>query len=166
MMRRALPALFLAVMALAIGTAHAVLPDEMLADPAQEARAREISKDLRCLVCQNQSIDDSNADLARDMRILVRERIKAGDSDQEIRDFLVARYGDFVLLKPPVEPETYALWLTPPLALLIGAGILIVWYRGRQAGSAATTEQAALSPDDEARIRALMGNDDNKGGKA
>lgn len=166
MIRRALPALFLAFLSLATGTAHAVLPDEILADPAQEARAREISKDLRCLVCQNQSIDDSNADLARDMRILVRERVKAGDSDQEIRDFLVARYGDFVLLKPPVEPETYALWLTPPLALLIGAGILVVWYRGRRTGSGVAIEQAALSAEDEARIRALLGKDGNKGDQA
>ena len=140
--------------------------DAPLDDPVLESRARDLARQIRCLVCQNQSIFDSDADLAKDLRQVVRERITLGESDLAVTDYLVARYGDFVLLKPPVEPETYALWLTPPLALLIGAGILIVWYRGRQAGSAATTEQAALSPDDEARIRDLMGNDDNKGGKA
>ena len=97
--------------------AHAIQPDEVLADPALEARAREIGRELRCLVCQNQSIDDSDADLARDLRVLVRERLQAGDSDRQVVDYVVSRYGDFVLLRPPVKPATYALWFGPLLIL-------------------------------------------------
>ena len=104
------------------GAALAVEPNERLADPALEARAREISKGLRCLVCQNESIDDSGADLAHDIRVLLRERLKAGDTDAQATQFIVARYGNFVLLKPPVEPATYLLWFGPP-ALLLVAGI-------------------------------------------
>jgi cytochrome c-type biogenesis protein CcmH len=99
----------------------AVLPDEMLKDPALEARAREISKDLRCVVCQNQSIDDSDAPLARDLRLVVREQLTMGKSNADTMDYIVQRYGNFVLLKPPVEPATWALWLGP-FAVLIGGG--------------------------------------------
>ena len=113
---------------------HAVEPDEMLADPVLEQRARDISKHLRCLVCQNQSIDDSNADLARDLRILVRERLMAGDSDQQAIDFIVARYGDFVLLKPPVKEETLPLWLGPFALFVLGA-IAIALYYARRSGA-------------------------------
>jgi len=103
------------------GVAVAVEPNERLADPVLEARAREISKGLRCLVCQNESIDDSGADLAHDIRVLLRERLTAGDTDAQAIRFIVARYGDFVLLKPPVEPATYLLWFGPPAVLLVGA---------------------------------------------
>src|SRR5882757_1511228 len=109
---------------------EAVQPDEILADPALEARARVLSKELRCMVCQNQSIDDSDAPLARDLRILVRERLQAGDSDQRVIDFLVARYGEFVLLKPRFSAHTALLWLGPAAVLLIGAcGLLMVARR-------------------------------------
>lgn len=164
---RCLAAILLAgALALSTQLAQAVQPDEILPDPALEARAREISKDLRCLVCQNQSIDDSNADLARDMRILVRERLVAGDSDRQVRDFLVARYGDFVLLTPPVNPGTYALWATPPLTLLLGAGILLFWFRGRRrTGDVGSQTAAALSAQDEARIQALLAQDRDEGGR-
>ena len=118
--------LFLGMALLAALPAHAVEPDEVLQDPALEARAREISEGLRCLVCQNQSIDDSGAPLAKDLRLLVRERLKAGDSNQQIVDFIVARYGEFVLLKPRFETHTLVLWLAAPAvflaALLIEAG--------------------------------------------
>jgi cytochrome c-type biogenesis protein CcmH len=111
--------------------ALAVNPDEVLADPALEQRARVISSSLRCLVCQNQSIDDSNADLARDLRVIVRERLKAGDNDRQIIDYLRARYGDFVLLKPPVERATWLLWFGPPIALVavLGAGLFLATRR-------------------------------------
>ena len=111
----------------------AVLPDEMLADPALEARARTISKDLRCVVCQNQSIDDSDAPLARDLRLVVREQLTLGKSDAETVDYLVTRYGNFVLLKPPVEPATWALWLGPFAVLFGGGAALLAWSRRRTA---------------------------------
>ncbi len=114
--------------------AGAVQPGEMLADPALEGRAREISKELRCLVCQNQSIDDSDAELAHDLRILVRERVAAGDSDGEVVDYVVSRYGDFVLLRPPFKVATYALWLGPAVILVIGLVAVAVYYRRRGAG--------------------------------
>jgi cytochrome c-type biogenesis protein CcmH len=113
--------------------AHAVQPDEILKDPVLEARARDLSAGLRCLVCQNQSIDDSNAELARDIRVLVRERLVAGDSDSQIRDFLVQRYGAFILLKPPFETGTLLLWGTPFLVLILGgAAILVAARRGKR----------------------------------
>ncbi len=112
--------------------AAAVQPNEMLQDPVLEARARDISKHLRCLVCQNQSIDDSDADLAHDLRVLVRERLTAGDTDEQANHFLTARYGDFVLLKPPVEPATWLLWFGPAAILLLGAGGTIVFLRRRK----------------------------------
>src|ERR1700742_2575239 len=120
----------LVLAALAVSQARAVLPDEGMADPAKEARARDLSRELRCMVCQNQSIDDSEAPLARDIRLLVRERIAAGDSDTQVLDFLVARYGEFVLLKPRFERQTLALWLVPPF-LLIG-GALVLWRPTRR----------------------------------
>src|SRR5215471_12453719 len=111
--------------------ASAVQPDEILADAALEARARALSKELRCMVCQNQSIDDSDAPLARDLRILVRERLQAGDNDREVIDFLVARYGEFVLLKPRLAWHTAVLWATPVVLLLIGTVVLLRLARGR-----------------------------------
>jgi cytochrome c-type biogenesis protein CcmH len=113
------------------GAAHAVQPSEQLADPAQEARARRLSAELRCLVCQNQSIDDSDAELARDLRRLVRERISAGESDPSIRAFLVARYGEFILLRPPFSIKTALLWTLPALALIGGAWIAAGLFRRR-----------------------------------
>ena len=110
---------------LAGSSAHAVEPAERLADPALEARARALSQELRCLVCQNQSIDESNADLAHDLRVLLRQRLAAGDTDRQVLDYLVARYGVFVLLDPPFAPATYLLWLTPP-ALVLGVGIFLI----------------------------------------
>jgi cytochrome c-type biogenesis protein CcmH len=124
----------------------AVQPDEQLADPTLEARARDISGGLRCLVCQNQSIDDSDAPLARDLRLLVRERLQAGDSDDQVQNYLVARYGDFILLKPPFETATLLLWGTPVAALIAG-GILAVGMRRRKANPQALSheEEAALA---------------------
>jgi len=113
--------------------AGAVQPDEVLADPALEARARSIGQELRCLVCQNQSIDESDAPLARDLRILVRERLTAGDTDAEILAFVTARYGDFVLLEPPFKPKTWLLWLAPAAILLLGAFGVLTMARRRGA---------------------------------
>ena len=135
--------------------AYAVQPDEIMADPVKEARARELSRELRCMVCQNQSIDDSEAPLARDLRLLVRERISAGDSDAQVIDFLVARYGEFVLLKPRLEPHTLLLWLLPPL-VLAGSG-LALWMHGRRSRPAAP--DVTLTPDEEARLSALMADE-------
>ncbi|MGY4320317.1 cytochrome c-type biogenesis protein [Bradyrhizobium sp. JR3.5] len=137
--------------------ARAVLPDEIMADPAKEARARELSKELRCMVCQNQSIDDSEAPLARDLRLLVRERISAGDSDRQVIDFLVARYGEFVLLKPRLNEHTLVLWLTPPLALLLGGFAL--WRLGRRKANPAAgggDSTPGLTSDEEARLERLL----------
>jgi cytochrome c-type biogenesis protein CcmH len=136
--------------------ARAVSPDEMLDDPALEQRARDISRELRCLVCQNQSIDDSNADLARDLRLLVRERLRAGDSDDEVTAYVVARYGDFVLLRPPFKPSTYALWLGPGAALLIAAAAAALYLR-RQ--SRRPDPAPPLSREESARLRQLLGRD-------
>jgi cytochrome c-type biogenesis protein CcmH len=137
--------------------AHAVEPGERLADPALEARAREVSRQLRCLVCQNESIDDSNADLAHDLRLLVRERIKAGDSDRQVLDFLVSRYGDFILLKPPMMPETYALWLGPPALLLLGGAGLLAYFRRRRKAPEAP---APLSPTERQSLDRLLAGGD------
>src|SRR5689334_19233708 len=140
--------------------ARAVLPDEVMHDPVKEARARDLSRELRCMVCQNQSIDDSEAPLARDLRLLVRERIAAGDSDNQVIDFLVARYGQFVLLKPRFEQQTFVLWLLPPL-LLIGGG-LTLWLQARRRARR-NSEAAGLSAEEEARIAALMSSDASPG---
>ena len=115
---------------------HAVEPNEMLANPTLEARARALSRELRCMVCQNQSIDDSEAPLAHDLRVLVRERLKAGDSDAQVIDFLVARYGEFVLLKPRLSWHTAALWGLPPVALAIGMTIILIVIRRRKTAPA------------------------------
>jgi cytochrome c-type biogenesis protein CcmH len=124
--------------------ALAVRPDEMLADPGLEARARNISEGLRCLVCQNQSIDDSDADLAHDLRVLVRERLTAGDSDQAVLDYVVARYGEYVLLNPVVAPHTILLWVAAPVVLIIGGiAVFVGSRRKRVAGQAALTEDEA-----------------------
>jgi cytochrome c-type biogenesis protein CcmH len=144
----------LAILLLAPSASWAVQPNEMLANPVLEARARALSKNLRCMVCQNESIDDSEAPLAHDLRVLVRERIKAGDSDQQVLDFLVARYGEFVLLKPPLSWHTVALWGLPPAALLIGALVIIADLRRRRAGQPA--EEANLSAAEEARLAKLL----------
>lgn len=144
----------LAVLALAVSqSAAAVEPNEMLKDPALEARAREISRELRCVVCQNESIDESEADLAHDLRVLVRERLVAGDSDQQVLQFVVDRYGDFVLLRPPVKPATYLLWASPAILLLIAAGISVVYLRRRRRGS---TTAAPLTAEEQARLDALL----------
>jgi cytochrome c-type biogenesis protein CcmH len=138
--------------------AYAVQPDEIMSDPAKEARARDLSRELRCMVCQNQSIDDSEAPLARDLRLLVRERIAAGDSDAQVIDFLVARYGEFVLLKPRFESHTLLLWLLPPLAL--AGGGLALWMHGRRrSGTGAQAAIVTLTPDEEARLAALTSDE-------
>ena len=126
----------------ASSSAYAVQPDEIMADPAKEARARELSRELRCMVCQNQSIDDSEAPLARDLRLLVRERIAAGDSDAQVLDFLVARYGEFVLLKPRLNSHTWLLWFLTPLAL--SAGGIALWIQGRRRAKASADQDPAL----------------------
>jgi len=132
--------------------AHAVRPDEMLKDPALEARAREIGQELRCLVCRNQSIDDSDADLAHDLRVLVRQRLVAGDTDQQVIDYIVSRYGDFVLLKPPLETGTLLLWGGPVLIVLFGVAMIGRFYRGRPAPAPAPP----LSEDERRRLDALL----------
>ena len=146
-------ALALAVALLAGMAAQAVEPNEMLKDPALEARAQTIGGELRCLVCQNQSIEDSGAPLAHDLRVLVRDRLKAGDSDEQVVAFIVARYGDFVLLDPPFKPATWALWLAPPAVLLLGVAGLAVWFRRR---SRIAAVPPPLSADEERRIAALI----------
>jgi cytochrome c-type biogenesis protein CcmH len=133
--------------------ALAVQPDEVLSDANLEARARALSRELRCMVCQNQSIDDSEAPLARDLRVLVRERLTAGDSDPEVVDFLVARYGEFVLLKPRFEWHTAVLWLTPAAALLAGAIAIYAALRRRRV---ATSGVAPLSPEEERRLAEVI----------
>lgn len=132
MIRRATFATLLALAALA--PARAVEPGEMLQDPVLEARARTISEGLRCLVCQNESIDESHADLARDIRLLVRQRLEAGDTNAQVRDYLVARYGQFILLKPPFELQTLLLWGTPIIVLVLGAAGLFMTMRRKRAG--------------------------------
>jgi cytochrome c-type biogenesis protein CcmH len=153
-MKRSLAAACLLVV-LALSPAHAVLPDEVMSDPAKEARARILSRELRCMVCQNQSIDDSEAPLARDLRLLVRERIAAGDNDSQVMDFLVARYGEFVLLKPRFERHTLALWLLPPLVLIAGAFALWLHAR-RRPKDQSDGVGGPLTADEEARLKSLI----------
>ena len=148
-MRRLAIILLLAVLAL---PAAAVTPDEILKDPALEARARHLSQELRCMVCQNQSIDDSDAPLAHDLRVLVRQRLEAGDNDKAVLNYIVARYGDFVLLKPPFELDTLLLWGLPPAALIAGMIALVVVARKRRAVDAAPQP---LSEAERARLAAL-----------
>jgi cytochrome c-type biogenesis protein CcmH len=140
----------------------AVEPDEVLSDRVLEARARTLSKELRCMVCQNQSIDDSDAPLARDLRVLVRERLQAGDSNRQVIDFLVARYGEFVLLRPRFSSHTALLWLGPAAFLLIGAiGLLVILRRYRTQPQTETTAPAArLTPDEETKLSAILDRGD------
>ena len=135
------------------GLAHAVTPDEILKDPVLEQRARNLSRELRCMVCQNQSIDDSEAPLAHDLRVLVRDRLTAGDSDRQVLDYLVARYGDFVLLKPPFALRTLLLWCLPPLALIAGMVGLVAALRRR---NSVTSEPAPLSAAEQRRLATLV----------
>jgi len=147
-----------AVLSVAATTALAVEPSERLADPALEARARAIGSELRCLVCQNQSIDDSNADLAHDLRVLIRERISAGDTDAQVLQFMVRRYGDFILLKPPVKPITYVLWFGPFAVLALGAlGAGRYLRRSRRTPEVAP---APLSADERRRLDQLLAGED------
>ena len=146
---RGLAAIGLFFALLGAGAAHAVTPDEMLKDPALEARARALSTELRCMVCQNQSIDDSEAPLAKDLRLLVRERLANGDSDRQVMNFLVARYGNFVLLRPPFEWQTLLLWGLPPLALVAGMIGLIVAARRRPTPA---VEPQALSGEEQKKL--------------
>ncbi len=151
---RRLAAILAVLSAVLAAPSFAVEPDEILADKALESRAREISKQLRCLVCQNQSIDDSDARLARDLRILVRERLAAGASDDEVMDYVAARYGDFVLLSPPFGLATYALWFGPAAFLLAGAAAVLVFLRRR-----AAPPDETLSEADRERLARLLDGD-------
>jgi len=134
--------------------ALAVQPDEVLADPVLEARARAISKEVRCLVCRNESIDDSNAALARDLRLLVRERLTAGDSDAEVRDYLVERYGEFVLLKPRFSAANAALWLAGPITLLLGLIAIVAYHRTRRPHAEA--REAPLTDEEKRRLDEIL----------
>jgi len=150
----------LALCALLATPTLAVEPDEILADPALEERAREISRELRCVVCQNEPIDSSNAGVARDLRLLVRERLVAGDSDDEVVDFVVARYGDYVLFRPPFKPSTYALWIGPFVIMGLGAlGVAIMLMRRPRKLDAASV---ALNPEEEAQLAALLKDEKTK----
>jgi len=149
---RILPAAIAVGILLIAVPAQAVRPDEMLTNPALEARARDISRDLRCLVCRNQSIDDSDADLAHDLRVLVRERITAGESNEQVIGFVRARYGDFVLLRPPFAIGTALLWGGPLLVLLLGGVAIARFYRRRD-------EPPPLSPEERQRLSAVLGEE-------
>jgi cytochrome c-type biogenesis protein CcmH len=154
MMKRAIAIVFIL---LASAPAHAVLPDEVLADPVLESRARALSKNIRCLVCQNQSIDNSNADLARDLRILVRERLKSGDSDRQILDFLIARYGDFIMLKPPFKGITFLLWFGPAIVFVASVSGLFVYFRRRRSALAEPSDsKPSLSSAERDRLASLL----------
>jgi len=150
-------ALFFSLSSFPETPAWAVQPDEMLADPAMELRAREISKGLRCLVCQNENIDDSNADLARDLRLVVRERLLTGESNNEVIAFIHARYGDFVLLKPPLRGGTILLWAGPFLFLLAGAFFLLRTLRTKKEGA----EAAPLSREEKKKLEEILQRKDS-----
>ena len=141
--------------------AFAVEPDEILQDPVLEIRARAISREIRCLVCQNQSIDDSNADLAHDLRLLVRERLVAGDSDDEVRQYLVARYGDFILLRPPIRAATYALWFGPAIMLVLAMIAIAVYFQRQRWRVGAVVD---LTPDERRRVDDLLARQRNEDG--
>lgn len=143
---------------LVAGPVAAVLPEEQMSDPALEARARDISRELRCVVCQNQSIDDSDAPLAADLRAIVRERLAAGDTDEEVMAFIVARYGSFVLLKPPIDLQTILLW-SAPLVVLIPGGLALFFYLRRR-GRAGAAEPLPLTAEERGRLSALLKADD------
>ncbi len=155
MFQKSARAILVLSLIVASAAAYAVQPNEVLPDPALEARARGLSANLRCLVCQNQSIDDSDAPLARDLRLLVRERLVAGDSDAEVTRFLVARYGEFVLLRPPLGWHTLMLWLTPVLLLMLAAGG-IGWRLVKARGQHIAPAQSPLTADEQARLASLM----------
>ena len=152
-MRRAL--LLAALLAALAGPAAAVNPDEQLADPALEARAHELSQELRCVVCQNQTIDDSDAPLARDLRIILRERIQAGDTDAQAKAYLVARYGSFVLLNPPMKSDTLLLWFGPLAVLALGGAGVVVYLRSR-----APKVPTRLDAAEEAELAQLLNSDE------
>lgn len=161
---RAMVRLCLTLMLLFSASAHAVQPDEVMRDPAMEARARALSREYRCMVCQNQSIDDSDAPLARDLRLLVRERIAAGDTDAQVTDFLVARYGEFVLLKPRIGRETLLLWLLPPAVLVAGA--IALWMQARRRNRASPNDDAGspmLSAAERGRLDQLLRDEPDSG---
>ncbi|MDG4648876.1 cytochrome c-type biogenesis protein CcmH [Roseibacterium sp. SDUM158017] len=144
-----------ALLALSLATpSFAVQPDEVLGDPVLEERARDISGGLRCLVCRNESIDESNAELARDLRILVRERLMEGDTNDEVVSYIVDRYGEYVLLRPPMQGSTIALWLAAPVLLLLGLGLSAVYIRRR--GRAEAPTETALTEDETARLREIL----------
>ena len=149
--------LLILALVFAAAPAWAVNPSEMLKDPGQESRARDISKGLRCLVCQNQSIDDSDAELARDLRIIVRERISAGDSNEQVEKFVVDRYGDYVLLKPPFKATTYLLWFGPLGLLLLAVWLAVGFYRRRGVTSDSVEATATLTADEERKLKQLLG---------
>ena len=154
---RSLSACLLFVLALlSSGPLWAVNPDEMLENPALEERAREISKGIRCVVCQNQDIDSSNAELARDLRLLIRERLVEGDSDDQVESYLVARYGDYVLLKPPFKASTLLLWLGPFLLLLLGGIASAFYLRRRAAGVEEAATPAPLSAEERAKVQRIL----------
>lgn len=138
--------------------ALAIQPDEILKDTVLEERARIISKELRCLVCQNQSIDDSDAPLARDLRVLVRERLRAGESDEEVINFVVDRYGDFVLLRPPVKASTLVLWLSPVAALIVGIFLLLTWFRKQK--QFVPVQAKPLSDEEKKKLQAAFKRDE------
>ena len=138
--------------------ALAIQPDEILNDTVLEERARVISKELRCLVCQNQSIDDSDAPLARDLRVLVRERLQAGESDKEVINFVVDRYGDFVLLRPPVKASTLVLWLSPVAALFVGIFLLLTWFRKQK--QFVPVQAKPLSEEEKKKLQAAFKRDE------
>ena len=153
MLRRTFAA-FLVVASLAV-PALAVQPDEVLKDPALEQRARDLSAQMRCMVCQNQSIDDSDAPLAKDLRVLIRERLVAGDSNEQVVDYLVSRYGEFVLLKPRLSAKTLALWSGPFLILLLGA--LVIWRQRRMTAATPVAEaETGLSADERKKLDAIL----------
>ncbi|MFD1987761.1 cytochrome c-type biogenesis protein [Mesorhizobium newzealandense] len=152
--RLSLTSIVLLLALLFAGAAQAVKPDEMLADPALEARARALSEGLRCMVCQNQSIDESDADLARDLRILVRQRLVAGDTDQQVMDYVVSRYGEFVLLKPRFELRNALLWGTPVVLLFVGGIFIVMTARSRR-----TLATKALSAEEQASLDAILRRD-------
>lgn len=153
-LRTAALVLALLVAPLLAPPAHAVQPDEILPDPSLEARARAITKELRCVVCQSESIDDSNADIARDLRLLVRERLVAGDSDDAVRAFVVDRYGEYVLLRPPFDGANAALWLAGPALLLAGGALAAAFVRRRS--QAAGPPSRPLTDDERERLATLM----------
>lgn len=138
--------------------ALAIQPDEILKDTVLEERARVISKELRCLVCQNQSIDDSDAPLARDLRVLVRERLQAGESNEEVINFVVDRYGDFVLLRPPVKASTLVLWLSPVAALIVGIFLLFTWFRKQK--QFVPVQAKPLSDEEKKKLQAAFKRDE------